>query len=181
MASFCQHDDCNVLLGNAFKCDICRKGPFCKDHGVVCIMTASKDQHFDPQYDRDSSIRCNECASIPQRNGFEPVIGKCIYCEKDIWKKTMCDACGNGPFCPDHCFRSPTSREQNVCTCCYRDRAKAYKYSNAIKKSNDNPKVGEWLKNHPDWESEQKEIYMRKAEDKWGYVKATKLRMELRK
>lgn len=84
MASFCQHDNCNVLLGNAFKCDVCRKGPFCEDHGVVCIMTAPKDQHFDPQYDRDRTIRCKDCANDKNRrgNGFELVIGKCIYCEK---------------------------------------------------------------------------------------------------
>lgn len=96
-------------------------------------------------------------------------------------RNEMCGACEDGPFCPDHCFKSHIKREQNICTICYRDRAKVYKYADAVKKSNDNPKIGEWLKNHPNWESEQKEIYMRKAEEKWGYVRAVKVRMELRK
>jgi hypothetical protein len=71
--------------------------------------------------------------------------------------------------------------KQDICTICYRDLGKRRKYSDSVNRSSGNPEVRNWLKNHPNWESEQKEIYMRKAEEKWGYVKAAKLRMELRK
>lgn len=38
------------------------------------------------------------------------------------------------------------------------------------------PSISEWLNNNTEWEARQRELYMKRAEEKWDYIRAVKAR-----
>lgn len=166
---------CDTLLASTFKCDTCGKGPLCVLHYKVCIR---KVYRYDPD-DPDWSIRCVSCMN-PQ-SPFQPKIGQCFMCGEGICETNKCVMCGRGSFCHRHHFKAgdvPELENGIICTECQKEVDKINKRKNFITYVNSNGNVNAWIKIHPEWEIKEREAYMRRAEEKWEYVRVKKANKE---
>ncbi len=166
----------NPVFHNS-RCDSCGKGPLCGEHARRCIMMTPKDQHFDPQYDRDWSIRCVECVATGKPNmGFAPIIGRCFSCNDAVWKVESCSICGNGPYCRKCC--NNIEDKPVKCLGCQKNERRSQKWKFVVKHSDKNI-IDDWLKSHPGWEEYNREEYMKRAEEKWQYERVCKVMADI--
>ncbi len=116
---------------------------------------------------------------------------KCLICDRSsqgpLDFMTSCDKCKRKSFCKSHIHFTresismgfiPTFKSVMWCETCFASKrhitTAAKEEYKAKRISKNRRKIDDWIFNNPEWEDEEREKYMKKAEDKWSKILAEK-------